>query len=150
MPGEPLCPKGSWLSQQRRKLEKLNNLAVGPNLRPLDADERAAVLAKLQSQSTLTWGGVRNALKALYKSRGQEVGDRSLRFNLEEGGEKGLFVNLVEVKLAAIFGDAWNTHPHRDAIRRTIHERLWSAEYEQVGQRSVILPENERRPRRRR
>lgn len=36
-PGAELCPKGSWLSQQRRMLEKLNNLAIaGGNGRPLD------------------------------------------------------------------------------------------------------------------
>jgi CRISPR-associated endonuclease Csn1 len=35
-PGAELCPKGSWLSQQRRMLEKLNNLAIaGGNARPL-------------------------------------------------------------------------------------------------------------------
>lgn len=148
-PGEKLCPKGSWLSQQRRMLEKLNNLAVGPNLRPLDADERAAVLAKLQTQSTLSWGGVRKALKALYKSRGYEIGDRSLRFNLEDGGDKGLFVNQVEIKLAEIFQEGWEGHPHRDAIRHAIQNRLWGADYEQIGQRVVILPESRRQEGRR-
>ena len=43
VPDAPLCPKGTWLSQQRRMLEKLNNLALaGGNQRFLDPEERQA------------------------------------------------------------------------------------------------------------
>ena len=43
-------PKGSWLSQQRRMLGELNNLSiVGGNLRPLDSEERAAILEKRET-----------------------------------------------------------------------------------------------------
>ena len=63
MPGEPLCPKGSWLSQERRMLEKVNNLAiVGGNARRLDMEERGAILAALRMQKTLSWPGVRRVL----------------------------------------------------------------------------------------
>ena len=59
MPDEPLCPKAAWLSQQRRMLEKLNNLAlIGGNMRPLDAGERNAILDKLQYQASMTWPAV--------------------------------------------------------------------------------------------
>lgn len=148
-PGAPLCPKGSWISQQRRMLEKLNNLAIaGGNNRPLDPEERAAILAKLQSQASMSWGGVREALKPLYNTRGEST--RTLRFNLEVGGEPKLLGNAIEQKLTAIFGDAWATHPHKDQLRREIAQRVWDADYGQVGtQRVVILSAEERRARRR-
>ncbi len=66
IPGAPLCPKGSWLSQQRRMLEKLNNLSLaGGNQRRIDEEERRAILAKLQTQASMTWPGVRRALAHL-------------------------------------------------------------------------------------
>lgn len=150
MPGEPLCPKGAWLSQQRRMLEKLNNLAIaGGNSRPLDDEERAAILSKLQTQASMTWGGVRSVLRSLYKVRGEPGAEKSLRFNLELGGEDKLFGNTVEAKLAGIFGNNWESHPHKQAIRDAIHDRLWSADYGEVGtQRVVILSEAEREKRR--
>lgn len=112
MPGEPPCPKGSWLSQQRRMLEKLNNLALaGGNQRTLEPEERAAILAKLQTQGSMTWGGVRDALKPLYAARGENGAHRALNFNLELGGDKGLPGNKVEADLAKVFGAAWPAHP---------------------------------------
>jgi CRISPR-associated endonuclease Csn1 len=129
-------------------LEKLNNLAVGTNLRPLDEAERAAILDVLQGQFSMSWGGVRKALGPLYKRRGEAGLEKRLRFNLEDGGEKGLSGNVVEAKLAAVFGTGWAGQPHRDAIRRAVHERLWSADYDRVGQRVVIRSEAERREKR--
>lgn len=150
MPGETLCPKGSWLSQQRRMLEKLNNLAIADgNMRPLDEDERAAILEKLQVQASMSWAGVRAALKPVFKSRGEAGRERSLRFNLELGGESKLLGNAVEAKLASVFKEEWPGHPHRQAIRDAIHERLWSADYGVIGdQRVVILSERDRQRRR--
>lgn len=150
MPGEELAPKGSWLSQQRRMLEKLNNLEIASgNRRPLDAEERAAVLARLQTQASMTWGGVRSALKPLYAARGEKGTEQRLRFNLELGGDPKLLGNPLEARLAAVFGEDWETHPHRQAIRDAIHHRLWSADYGEVGtQRVVILPAKERARRR--
>ena len=146
MPGKALCPKGAWLSQQRRMLEKLNNLevVVGES-RPLNKDERAAILERLQTQASMTWGGVRTALKPLYKARGESGAEKKLKFNLELGGEKALIGNPLEAKLVNIFGDAWQRYPHKQAIRDTVPDRLWSADYGQVGtQRVVILPQAER------
>ncbi len=146
MTGKALCPKGAWLSQQRRMLEKLNNLevVVGES-RPLNKDERAAILERLQTQASMTWGGVRTALKPLYKARGESGAEKKLKFNLELGGEKALIGNPLEAKLANIFGDAWQHYPHKQAIRDTVPDRLWSADYGQVGtQRVVILPQAER------
>jgi len=77
-PGMPLAPKGSWLSAQRRMLEKLNNLHIsGGNARPLLPDERAVILAKLQLQQTMTWPAVRSALEPLFKARGESTKTQS-------------------------------------------------------------------------
>ena len=147
VPGAPLCPKGSWLSQQRRMLEKLNNLehATG-NRRPLDEEERKAILDKLQTQASMTWGGVRSALKPLYKARGEPGAERRLKFNLEEGGEKTLLGNAVEAKLTGIFGDDWQNHPHKQGIRDAAHDYIRQADYGEIGkQRVVILSAEDRR-----
>ena len=145
MPGKELCPKGSWLSQQRRMLEKLNNLevVVGES-RPLNRDERAKILERLQTQASMTWGGVRSALKPLYKARGEAGAEKRLKFNLELGGEKKLIGNPLEARLAKIFGDAWQDHPRKQAIRDAVHVRVWSADYEEGTQRVVIRPPAER------
>jgi CRISPR-associated endonuclease Csn1 len=146
MPGEALCPKGSWLSQQRRMLEKVNNLALtGGNARPLDAEERAAILAKLQSQESMTWAGVRSALRPVFQKRGEKGAERTLIFNLEVGGDRKLPGNLVEARLSRIFGDSWDDHPHQQEIRDAVHRRLRAADYDEIGdQRVVILPHEER------
>jgi CRISPR-associated endonuclease Csn1 len=150
MPGEALCPKGSWLSQQRRMLEKLNNLALaGGNARPLEEEERKAILKKLQTQASMSWGAVRTALKSLCKARGEVGAERSFKFNLELDEGETLLGNPLEAKLAGIFGDDWAAHPHRQDIRDAIHERLWAADYGEVGrQRVVIRRTAERRERR--
>ncbi len=146
MPDEALCPKGAWLSQQRRMLEKLNNLAfAGGNMRALDPEERQAVLEKLQCQASMSWAAVRNALKPLYKARGEAGHEKAIRFNLEDGGDAKLLGNATEAKLVDIFGTEWPTHPHRQAIRDAVQQRLWSADYGQIGdQRVVIRTESER------
>ncbi|MDR2880322.1 MAG: type II CRISPR RNA-guided endonuclease Cas9, partial [Azoarcus sp.] len=150
MPGQELCPKGAWLSQQRRMLEKLNNLEIASgNRRPIDDEERTAILARLQTQGSMTWAGVRGALKPLYAARGEKGLEARIRFNLELGGDAKLIGNPLEAKLADIFGDEWPEHPHRQAIRDAVHQRLWAADYGQVGeQRIVIQREAVRRKRR--
>jgi CRISPR-associated endonuclease Csn1 len=150
MPDEALCPKSSWLSQQRRMLEKLNNLAfVGGNARPLDDEERAAILGKLQIQGSMSWSAVRTALKPVFERRGDGVRERNLRFNLEEGKEKKLLGNPLEGQLADIFGEAWAHHTHRQAIRDAVPVRLLAADFGEIGgQRVVILSGSERARRR--
>ncbi|WP_143324554.1 type II CRISPR RNA-guided endonuclease Cas9, partial [Candidatus Synechococcus spongiarum] len=147
LPGKDLCSRGSWLSQQRRMLEKLNNLKlVSPEDRDLDAEERQAVLAKLQTQASMTWTGVRKALAPLYRTRNRRGDEKLLKFNLEQGGDKKLLGNPIEAKLANIFGNGWPDHPHRQAIRDALHERLWTADYGVWGeQRVVIRPAQERK-----
>jgi CRISPR-associated endonuclease Csn1 len=149
LPGEPLCPKGSWVSQQRRMLEKVNNLAiVGGNARPLNEQERAAILSALTTQKSMSWPGVRKALEPIFKSRGEST--KSLRFNLEYGDEKGgLKGNLVEVELAKALGSNWKDYPNKETLRRMVPEALWQADYGEVGtQRVVIRSERDRQERR--
>ncbi len=150
IPGARLCPKGSWLSQQRRMLEKLNNLSVaGGNQRRLDDDERREILARLQTQASMTWPGVRRALAPLYRTRGESGEEKALKFNLEEGGEKKLLGNAVEAKLADIFGADWRGHPRKQELRESIPDFLWRADYDEVGgRRVIILPATERAARR--
>ncbi len=146
IPDAPLCPRGSWLSQQRRMLEKLNNLSiVGANQRCLDPEERQAILSRLQTQKSMTWAGVKRALAPLYRTRGMSGEERGLKFNLQEGGEKMLSGNVVETKLADIFGSAWESHPRKQEIRDSFPHSIWQADYEVVGhQRVVIRPESAR------
>jgi CRISPR-associated endonuclease Csn1 len=140
MPGEALCPKGSWLSQQRRMLEKFNNLALSTgNARRLDAEERSAILAKLQTQGSMSWSAIRTELRPIFKRRGDEGGEKKLIFNLEVGGEDKLLGNAVESKLAGIFGEAWAHHPHKQAIRDTVPEKLWLADYGEIGSQRVVI-----------
>lgn len=151
MPGEALCPKGSWLSQQRRMLEKLNNLAIaGGNARPLDDEERSAILFKLQQQASMSWPGVRRALKTVYMQRGEPGAEKRIKFNLELGGESKLLGNALEAKLANILGADWPSHPHAYEIRNAVHKRLWAADYGETPdkKRVLILSEEERKLRR--
>ena len=149
IPGAQLAPKASWPSIQKRMLEKLNNLAIsGGNGRPLEPEERQAILDQLQTQGSMTWAGIKRVLEPLFKARGESA--KSIRFNLEEGGDKGLPGNPLEMKLSGIFGDAWHNHPHKQAIRDAADTRLRASDYDDVGQRVVILRETERKKRRHR
>ena len=151
VPDAPLCcPKGSWLSQQRRMLEKLNNLALaGGNQRPLDPEERKAILSRLQTQASMTWKGVQRAFAPIYRARGAPGEERALKFNLQEGGEKKLLGNPIEAKLADIFGSDWQDHPRKQEIRDSFPQQIWKADYKRVGdQRVVIRPRAERAARR--
>jgi CRISPR-associated endonuclease Csn1 len=150
VPGSDLCPKGAWLSQQKRMLEKLNNLGLaGGNARPLDDEERAAILSKLQTQATMSWSGVRSALAPVYKARDEKGLEMSLKFNLELGGDAKLIGNPLESRLSGIFGSGWTDHPHKQAIRDAAHSRLWAADYGRVNEQRVVICAASERARRR-
>ena len=145
-PDKPLCPKGAWLSQQRRMLEKVNNLEIaGGNGRPLDEEERREIVNRLQTQASMSWGGVRKALAPLYRSRHEPGEEKRMKFNLEVGGDRHLLGNAVEARLANVFGEDWREHPRKQDLRDAIHKRLWCADYRDVGQRIVILPADKRK-----
>lgn len=149
IPAAPLCRKSAWISQQRRMIEKINNLAfVGGNARDLDHEERAALIFALGRQKSLSWGAARKILEPLFQQRGESA--KSLRFNHEIGDEKAtLKGNLVDVALYESFGEAFFTHPQRDILREHLPDALWRCDYDEIGvQRVVILPEAERAQRR--
>jgi CRISPR-associated endonuclease Csn1 len=144
VPGADLAASASWIAQEKRMLEKVNNLRIeAGNGRPLDEQERAAILNLLRKQDSATWGKIRGFLKLYWRKH--DLPEKPA-FNLERGGEKGLTGNRLENRLAAIMGDRWDLEPElRDRMRREVHARLYSADYGQIGGRIVIRRENERR-----
>ena len=144
MPGDDLAASASWVAQEKRMLEKLNNLRIEEgNGRPLDADERAAILKLLRQQDTATWGKIRGFLKLYWRKH--DLPEKPT-FNLERGGEKGLVGNRLENRLAGIMGARWEAEPAlRERMRREIHGRLYAADYGRIGGRIVIRREAERR-----
>lgn len=143
MPGAELGASASWVAQEKRMLEKLNNLRIEEgNGRPLDENERAAMLALLRTQDTATWGGIRRHLKLYWRKN--DLPEKPT-FNLERGGEKGLIGNRLENRLMAIMGERWGADGIlRDRMRREIHARLYAADYGKIGGRIVIRREAER------
>ncbi|HXE74785.1 MAG TPA: type II CRISPR RNA-guided endonuclease Cas9 [Candidatus Xenobia bacterium] len=138
-PGEPVCARGSWLGQQFRMLQQMNNVRLrfpGQPPRPLDAEERAILLEKLQRQEEMRFGGVRTTLKKLWKGRGLDL---KPDVSLETGGETRLLGNAIEAKLAEVFGDAWDTHPARDPLRQELYPRLFAIYNRQVGNKRIEL-----------
>ncbi|KPF79902.1 hypothetical protein IP88_01355 [alpha proteobacterium AAP81b] len=130
VPGAMPAATASWLAQEKRMLEKLNDLIVEVgNGRPLDTAERHAVIALLRRQDSVTWGALRKALRL----------PPSNRFNLERGGEKGLTGNRLENRMAAIVGARWDSDAAlRDSLRADLHRRLFAADYAEIGERIVI------------
>jgi CRISPR-associated endonuclease Csn1 len=137
IPGAPLAASASWVAQEKRMLEKLNSLRIEEgNGRPLDDDERAAILGLLRKQDTANWSSVAKAAGL----------PRGTTFNLERGGEKALVGNKLENRLAAIMGDRWHSDAElRERMRSEIHARLYRADYGRIGDRIVIRREAERR-----
>ncbi|MBU6165223.1 MAG: type II CRISPR RNA-guided endonuclease Cas9 [Alphaproteobacteria bacterium] len=144
VPGAELAASASWLAQEKRMLEKLNNLRIeAGNGRPLDEHERAAILTLLRQQDSVSWGGIRRHLKLYWRSHDQP--EKSI-FNLERGGEKGLVGNRLENRLAAIMGERWLAEPAlREQLRAQLHDRLYATDYGHVAGRIVIRREAERR-----
>ncbi|HRK70015.1 MAG TPA: type II CRISPR RNA-guided endonuclease Cas9 [Micropepsaceae bacterium] len=144
MPREELAASASWAAQEKRMLEKLNILRIEEgNGRPLDDEERAAILKLLRKQDSVTWAGIHRHLKLYWRTH--DLPEKP-NFNLQRGGEKGLVGNRLENRLAAIMRPRWDAEPDlRDRLRREIHARLYAADYGQIGGRIVIRREAERR-----
>ncbi|MFQ5664663.1 MAG: type II CRISPR RNA-guided endonuclease Cas9 [Terriglobia bacterium] len=139
-PDEDVCPLGSWLGQQFRMLQLVNNLRLrfpGQPPRALDSEERKRLLEKLQRQSKMQFGGIRTALKKLWKECGLDL---KPEITLETGGESRLLGNEVEATLAKVFGDdAWDAHPARDRLRHELHPQLFAIYNRQVGNKRIEL-----------
>jgi len=139
-----LAASSSWVAQEKRMLEKLNNLRIEEgNGRPLDDQERAAILSLLRKQDHVSWAGIHRHLKLYWRKN--DLSEKPT-FNLQRGGEKGLAGNRLENRLANIMGARWEAEPEvRERMRREIHARLYAADYGQIGGRIVIRREAERR-----
>lgn len=144
VPGAELAASASWVAQEKRMLEKVNNLRIEEgNGRPLDKQERAAILDVLRKQDSVSWAGLHRHLKLYWRKN--DLPEKPT-FNLQRGGEKGLVGNRLENRFAKIIGERWQAEPDlRDRIRREIHARLYSADYGSIGGRIVIRRESERR-----
>jgi CRISPR-associated endonuclease Csn1 len=131
-------PKGSWAGQQFLLLEQLTKLrTAGANSRPLSKDEFKILLEQAHRQKTMSWGGVRKALKKHWRERDE---DEFQRFNMEvSGAEPGIKGHAVEYEMRKVFGDVWDSHPKREDIRRELYKRLWTADYRQVGNSRVEI-----------
>lgn len=144
IPGAELAASASWVAQEKRMLEKLNNLRIEEgNGRPLDDQERSAILNLLRKQNTVSWAGIHRHLKLYWRKN--DLPEKPT-FNLQRGGEKGLVGNRLENALAAIMAGRWDTEAAlRDRMRHEIHARLYAADYGQLGGRIIIRREAERR-----
>lgn len=143
VPGAELAASSSWLAQEKRMLEKVNNLRIeAGNGRPLDDNERNAILKLLRQQDSVTWSGIHRHLKLYWRKN--DLPEKP-EFNLQRGGEKGLVGNRLENKLSHILGERWQADLElRDLLREQIHGRLYAADYGQVAGRIVIRRETER------
>lgn len=132
VPGSPLCGTGSWIGQQSIMLEKLNSLRLaGGNARELDESERAKALELFSTQRSVTFGGLRKALRL---RKGQT-------FNFEVGGRDKLPGNATEAALIKIFGPAWDTMRDalKDRIRREIYDRVRDVYYARKGEHRIEI-----------
>ena len=107
-PSKRCAPIASLISQRFRMLQKVNDLVViAPDgeLLKIEQDQRAALLADLESKGDLTWTAVRKLLGINKKMKGY---DRKYQFNFEEGGEKKLIGNRTNAKILAKIPDTWD------------------------------------------
>ena len=144
-PQSELLPSSSWLAQQRKMIEVINNISIEGNLEPLDREEREAIIGVAQTSDSVTWPKVRKALKPLYEQRNEKGYERSIKFNLETGGMRKIPGNSLERKLSKIFAEDWDQHPSKQQIRENIHQDIFACDYEEINnQRIVILPKDAR------
>ena len=95
VPGAELAASASWIAQEKRMLEKLNNLRIEEgNGRPLDENERAAILGLLRKQDSASWAGIHRHLKLYWRKHDMP---EKPSFNLQRAGEKGLVGNRLDV-----------------------------------------------------
>jgi CRISPR-associated endonuclease Csn1 len=89
-PGEYRAPMANLLAQRFRYLQKLNDLAIDdvPKTRPITSEQRAILLTAFECKPDLTFDAIRKLLGF----------DKSVRFNLERGGEKKLPGNRGEIR----------------------------------------------------
>ncbi len=104
-PKRKRCPIGLPIAQRFRLLQMVNNCEVvtdAGELRAFTDDERAALVEELERRGDRTFTQVKRLLKPFgFTTR--------YTFNFESGGEKRFVGNRTHAKLAAIFGDRWDS-----------------------------------------
>ncbi len=139
-PDSPVCLKASWEGQQYTALQKLNSLRLTTgNNRPLRDEEREIVYNLLMDQQSVTFGGIRKALKKIWQEQDENI---QQKFNFEVGGDKSLPGNVMEARLRKIFGKDWPEHALKDKIRDELAHRLRVVDYGEIGKKKIVIRNN--------
>lgn len=113
------CPLALPIAQTFRLLQKVNDLLVVEGIsipRRLTDEERAKLIDALGKTSSLGFPKIRKLLGL----------SKNVRFNFEEGGEKGLVGNKTNAIFAEAFGDRWFSmlpEEQERAILEALHYR---------------------------
>ena len=102
-PGKRRCAQALLHAQEARLLQDLNHLElVWPNgeQAPLTAEQRAKLLALLETSERLTFSRARKEL-GIKKSTGIE-------FNLEKGGREDIKGNVTATRIREVVGARWD------------------------------------------
>ena len=105
-PDRKRAPLACMAAQRFRLLQRVNDLEVlAPDgeVRCLETDERAKIVAEIEKSGDITWATVRKLL-GFKKSKEYK---RNYTFNFEEGGDKKLLGNRTAGKMFAVLGDTW-------------------------------------------
>lgn len=94
------APECLLVSQRFRLVQKVNDLAITDGAgrsTPLAQEQRGRLIAELEKTDNLSFAAVKKLLGL----------QRSSRFNLQEGGDKGIKGNRINARLTELFGDRW-------------------------------------------
>lgn len=134
-------------AQRFRLLQKVNDLLIGEDKRPLNDAERNIVIDYLEKNGDTTFAQLRKILKL----------GKSTKFNLEEGGEKKIPGNRTASAIRDVIDEKWdNMSPQeRDKLvediysivsNKALKKRLmnhWKFNEEQASKLSEITIEND-------
>lgn len=118
------CPRADRLAQRFRVLQEINNLEYldtdSGEVRPLDLEQRAIVLGRLERSREVSFDQLRKALGF----------SDTVEFNLERGKRTKLLGMVTDALLAHknLFGPAWHDRPEEE--KNTIVRALIDAEDE--------------------
>ncbi len=100
-PSQKRAPWATLAAQRFRVLDRVNNMRLGDLSgfeRPLSAEERAQILAKLETDGDQKFSALRKLIGAK---------EKGVAFNLERGGEKNCRGNRTASHMRAAFSDRW-------------------------------------------
>jgi CRISPR-associated endonuclease Csn1 len=123
------APECFLVSQRFRLMQAVNNLRILPahgEPQPLDAKQRALLVAELERRDHLTFPAISELLGL----------PKRTKYNLQEGGEKRLLGNRTQAALLEIFGGRWASLD--PSVKHAVVLELWSAESdESVAKRAA-------------